>query len=128
MYIPLLKQFQTIVRKPDFGQNVKNPQNQCRYTVLHLSLTFFSQIQFDMHVYIYGYYRNFVTLVGLVPHQNPRTSTLHYKIVYFLLTILYKPPNTFTLIHEFIPDIYIAPLQETYSEALSVQLRSKRNV
>ena len=27
-----------------------------------------------------------------------------------------------------IPDIYIAPLQETYSEALSVQLRSKRNV
>src|SRR6218665_106919 len=31
-------------------------------------------------------------------------------------------------IHSFIPDIYIAPLQETYSEALSVQLRSKRNV
>ena len=30
--------------------------------------------------------------------------------------------------HSFIPDIYIAPLQETYSEALSVQLRSKRNV
>jgi len=26
------------------------------------------------------------------------------------------------LIHSFIPDIYIAPLQETYSEALSVQL------
>src|SRR6218665_3409242 len=36
----------------------------------------------------------------------------------------------FTLCHfnSFIPDIYIAPLQETYSEALSVQLRSKRNV
>src|SRR6218665_3784520 len=32
------------------------------------------------------------------------------------------------LIHSFIPDIYIAPLQETYSEALSVHLRSKRNV
>ena len=31
-------------------------------------------------------------------------------------------------IHSFIPDIYIAPLQETYSETLSVQLRSKRNV
>src|SRR6218665_1438919 len=31
-------------------------------------------------------------------------------------------------IHSFIPDIYIAPLQETYSEALSVQLWSKRNV
>jgi len=30
--------------------------------------------------------------------------------------------------HSFIPDIYIAPLQETYSEALSVQLRSKRIV
>src|SRR6218665_359913 len=30
--------------------------------------------------------------------------------------------------HSFIPDIYIAPLQETYSEALSIQLRSKRNV
>ena len=30
--------------------------------------------------------------------------------------------------HSFIPDIYIVPLQETYSEALSVQLRSKRNV
>jgi len=24
--------------------------------------------------------------------------------------------------HSFIPDIYIAPLQETYSEAVSVQL------
>src|SRR6218665_693721 len=33
-----------------------------------------------------------------------------------------------TFIHSFIPNIYIAPLQETYSEALSVQLRSKRNV
>src|SRR6218665_1732569 len=31
-------------------------------------------------------------------------------------------------LHSFIPDIYIAPFQETYSEALSVQLRSKRNV
>src|SRR6218665_3173798 len=31
-------------------------------------------------------------------------------------------------VHSFIPDIYIAPLQETYSEALSVHLRSKRNV
>ena len=31
-------------------------------------------------------------------------------------------------VHSFLPDIYIAPLQETYSEALSVQLRSKRNV
>ena len=29
--------------------------------------------------------------------------------------------------HSF-PDIYIAPLQETYSEALSVLVRSKRNV
>ena len=27
-------------------------------------------------------------------------------------------------IHSFIPNIYIAPLQETYSEALSIQLRS----
>src|SRR6218665_1672840 len=34
----------------------------------------------------------------------------------------------FCSIHSFIQDIYIAPLQETYSEALSVQLRSKRNV
>ena len=33
-----------------------------------------------------------------------------------------------SFIHSFIPDIYIAPLQETYSEGLSVQLRSKRNV
>jgi len=31
-------------------------------------------------------------------------------------------------IHSFIPDIYIAPLQESYSGALSVQLRSNRNV
>src|SRR6218665_1233345 len=30
--------------------------------------------------------------------------------------------------HSFIPDIYIAPLQETYTEPLSVQLRPKRNV
>ena len=32
------------------------------------------------------------------------------------------------LIHSFIPDIYIGLLKETYSEALSVQIRSKRNV
>ena len=31
-------------------------------------------------------------------------------------------------IHSFIPDIYIVPLQETYSEALSVQLWPNRNV
>src|SRR6218665_414277 len=31
-------------------------------------------------------------------------------------------------IHLFIPDIYIAPLKESCSEALSVQLRPKRNV
>jgi len=37
-----------------------------------------------------------------------------------------SPIHPFT--HSFIPDIYIAPLQETDSEALSVQLRSKRNV
>src|SRR6218665_1360665 len=30
--------------------------------------------------------------------------------------------------HSFIPDIYIAPLQETYTEPLSVQLRPKRKV
>src|SRR6218665_749351 len=30
--------------------------------------------------------------------------------------------------HSFIPDIYIAPLQETYTEPLSFQLRPKRNV
>ena len=39
----------------------------------------------------------------------------------------YSNPDTL-FIHSFIPDIYIAPLQETYSEALSVQLRPKRNV
>jgi len=33
-----------------------------------------------------------------------------------------------TSFHSFIPDIYIAPLQVTYSEALSVQLRPNRNV
>ena len=33
-----------------------------------------------------------------------------------------------SFIHSFIQDIYIAPLQETYSEALLVQLRPKRNV
>jgi len=31
-------------------------------------------------------------------------------------------------IHSFIPDTYIVPLQETYSEAPSVQLRPNRNV
>src|SRR6218665_1707902 len=36
--------------------------------------------------------------------------------------------DTDIFIHSFIPDIYIAPIQETYSESLSVQLRSKRNV
>jgi len=33
-----------------------------------------------------------------------------------------------SFIHSFIPDIDIAPHHETYSEALSVQLRPKRNV
>src|SRR6218665_3723469 len=32
------------------------------------------------------------------------------------------------LFHSFISALYIAPLQETYSEALSIQLRSKRDV
>jgi len=36
-------------------------------------------------------------------------------------------PMGVTEVHSFTPDIYIAPLQETYSEALSVQLQSKRN-
>src|SRR6218665_466351 len=36
-------------------------------------------------------------------------------------------PSFCTFIHSFILDIYIAPLQEAYSEALSVQLWSKRN-
>ena len=40
--------------------------------------------------------------------------------IYFMYIYVY--------IHSFIPDIYIAPLQETYSEALSLQLQSKRNV
>jgi len=40
----------------------------------------------------------------------------------------YKFAITTWYIHSFIPDIYIAPLQETYSEALSVQIRPKRNV
>jgi len=33
----------------------------------------------------------------------------------------------FNKVHSFISNIYIAPLQEVYSEALSVQLRPKRN-
>src|SRR6218665_3701176 len=33
-----------------------------------------------------------------------------------------------SILHSFIPDIYIAPLKDTYSEVLSVQLRPKRNV
>jgi len=49
-----------------------------------------------------------------------------------VLHLLHRPievtlyPNLKTC--SFIPDIYIAPLQETYSEALSIQLRSKRNI
>src|SRR6218665_309022 len=35
------------------------------------------------------------------------------------------PPQ---FIHSFFLDIYIVPLQETYSEVFSVQLRTKRNV
>jgi len=41
-------------------------------------------------------------------------------LLFLLLVLLF--------IHSFIPDIYITPLQETYSEALSVQLRPKRYV
>jgi len=39
--------------------------------------------------------------------------------------------RNYSFVHSLIPDIYIAPLQETYSqysEVLSVQLRPKRNV
>jgi len=36
--------------------------------------------------------------------------------------------STWLFIRSVIPNIYIAPLQKTYSEALSVQLRPKRNV
>jgi len=47
---------------------------------------------------------------------------------YKILMSQLSAENYAILIHSFIPDIYIAPLQETYSEALSFQLRSKRNV
>ena len=61
------------------------------------------------------------TLAGIAALLSPAA----YKIVKLKTTkALYK--NVY--FHSFIPDIYIAPLQETYSEALSVQLRSKRNV
>jgi len=39
--------------------------------------------------------------------------------VYFFIGVVF---------HSFIPDIYIAPLQETYPEVLSVQLQSKRSL
>src|SRR6218665_1117621 len=54
--------------------------------------------------------------------QDLKPATTIYR---FCAAIVYTKglfPNSF------IPDIYTAPLQETYSEALSVQLRSKRNV
>jgi len=42
--------------------------------------------------------------------------------------IIPDPVRTHSFIHSFILENYIAPIQETYSEALSVQLRSKINV
>src|SRR6218665_730381 len=44
----------------------------------------------------------------------------------FKIGIFLKKGIIHSFIHSFIPDIHIASLQETYSEALSVQLRSKR--
>src|SRR6218665_2852414 len=44
------------------------------------------------------------------------------------INIYDKNVHALKFTHSFIPGIYIAPLQETYSEALSVQLRPKRNV
>ena len=39
-----------------------------------------------------------------------------------------EEPLSRLFIHSFIPDIYIAPLQETYWEELSVQLKSIKEV
>src|SRR6218665_47699 len=41
---------------------------------------------------------------------------------------MYVYVQVYVFTYSFIPDIYIAPLQETYSEALSVQLQPKRDV
>jgi len=58
--------------------------------------------------------------------ENTRADDKSWQCVLY-----WAQPNRF-LINSFILDIYIAPLQETYSEALTVQLRpklrSKRNV
>src|SRR6218665_2876208 len=54
---------------------------------------------------------------------SPMHTVVIVLVQMYLCLKLYLP----LFLHSFIPDIYIAPLQETYSESLSVQLRSKRN-
>ena len=53
--------------------------------------------------------------------RNVLVEESKYHLVYHFADVT----NNYSFIHSF---IYIAPLQETYSEALSVQLRSKRTV
>jgi len=75
-------------------------------------------------------------ITSMTLSSRKKTSFLTRKTPFqnktFLDDNFFYSGRTFTRIHSFIdsfiPDIYIAPLQETYSEALSVQLRSKRNV
>src|SRR6218665_609946 len=62
------------------------------------------------------------------PGQNPERSSQGDSVVLRLKSVMMADVSWFRSIHSFIPEIYIAPLQETYSEALSVQLRSKRSV
>ena len=54
-----------------------------------------------------------------------QAKTAHFQLLLGKLFYFSSKVNTFehTLLHSFIPDIYIAPLKETYSEALSVQLQ-----
>jgi len=59
---------------------------------------------------------------------NKMSYSKHVPMIYFQKYTYLLTLDIVSFIHSFIPDVYIVPLQETYSEALTVQLRPKRNV
>src|SRR6218665_1823026 len=94
--------------------------NKYMHTHLHTYTHSYTHIHTYKYIYVHVHTMSYI-------HTHTSIHTCTHNIDTYIYTCI----HTHTYIHSFIPfipDIYIAPLQETYSEALSVQLQSKRNV
>ena|SRR6218665_978951 len=73
-------------------------------------------------------------MISIVLESKPCNVLIYFvhraqsKFALLLYRMGIRKRRRYACIHSFIPDIYIALLKETYSEALSVHQRPKRNV